>query len=1182
MKQKLEQFANGIFCFEKPQLVLSDDVISIDAVSGKQAEGTFSIYNNLNKPIRGFCICDSGLVSFKENSFEGTDINIEFIFDAKNLEAGTIVKSVIDVISDNGEAEIMLEARIVSSYIDTSVGQTCDLFHYANLAMSNPQEAKDLFKSEQFKNIVMAHAPEYMNLYRNLSGSANTALALEEFLIATKKKKPVEFSVDAGELVYEAGTVTFMDKIAIRKNNWGYAQLKVDAVGDFIETERSLIWAEDFEDGIFWLKFVINPEKLRTGRSFGCLKISTLGDEVTIPVICNKSSPSKKNLQLARKKKEYRVKLTQNQIKYMLGKISVAEYVQEAENLLAILKTFRREENTTRLFRIYLDYISGKEKKAREALNEICSSLNLDDNTDERAAFFFVKGIMTEKYEDKNECAQEIKRLYESERRLTLFLLYINLDEKERTGRKQRLEELKQCYLNKEHSVFGLIEAAKIVSTDPMLLKELGSFEYAVIGECIKYNLRNRFFELQLSYIACKEKKTCPLLLRILKEFYRDNSLKEILEAVCTHIILKDKQDAGDYEWLKRGVLQQLKVNRLYEKCLETADYEKELLPRQILNYFATGANLTPATAAGLYSNILRFCNKNDNIFNMYKGVMKEFAKESLQKAEFNVNLALIYENMLEADELDDRMTACLPYILYKHQISSDWKKVRTIAVSHKEMNEPEIAKAENGFAITDIYTDDPVIVMLDDEGNRCVASFRVEVKRLIQRPDLQKLMYEKCRDDHRVLLNRLEAAKFDSQGDEMIALYVKCSESDYLEESFMLECRKSLVEYYYDNLEGELLESNLVRLDLKMLNPKDRIRMIEFMIFRELYTLALKNMEMFGFYGINPKRLCKLCSSLLMANSPQISSKLFMKLCVYCFDRRRQDDIVLGFLEKNYDGNTQSLYNLWEVCRDAGIDTANLEERMLKTALFTENDMNFVNDVFRIYYGHCSSGKLVRAYLSYRAYGYLVCDNVIDQELLEIMRRESNYSENDICMLAILKDYSGRKSFTEQEKTFIEFQLKKMENKSLLMPFFKNFPEEIRIPRQMRDRYYVEYHTEQGRKVRIHYIFVENEQEEGFADDDMRDIGFGIYVKDFILFYGETMQYYITETGAEQNIITESREVSLEPELYGCEENRYHQLNLIITAKKMNDEKTVIKLIENYALNDYAVKRLFAPIVKK
>ena len=94
-----------------------------------------------------------------------------------------------------------------------------------------------------------------------------------------------------------------------------------------------------------------------------------------------------------------------------------------------------------------------------------------------------------------------------------------------------------------------------------------------------------------------------------------------------------------------------------------------------------------------------------------------------------------------------------------------------------------------------------------------------------------------------------------------------------------------------------------------------------------------------------------------------------------------------------------------------------------------------------------------------------------------------------------------------------------------------------------------------------------------------MRDIGFGIYIKEFILFYGEVLQYYITENGEENEIITESREVSLGPEHFGTEESRYHHINLIITAKEMNDEKTVIKLIENYQFNDYAIKRLFEPI---
>ena len=153
------------------------------------------------------------------------------------------------------------------------------------------------------------------------------------------------------------------------------------------------------------------------------------------------------------------------------------------------------------------------------------------------------------------------------------------------------------------------------------------------------------------------------------------------------------------------------------------------------------------------------------------------------------------------------------------------------------------------------------------------------------------------------------------------------------------------------------------------------------------------------------------------------------------------------------------------------------------------------------------------------------------------------------------------------------------MEAKGLLLPFFKDFPSEIRLPKQMRDKYYVEYHTDSNKTVKINYSFIGNNGTDSFKEEKMKDVGFGIYVKEFILFYGEIVQYYITESDGDRNSITESREVTLGPEQFGREECRYHQINLIITAKEMNDEKTVIKLIENYQFNDYAVKRLFEPV---
>ena len=176
MRQKIEKFANGIFSYEKTFLELSDREIQLTVIAGKEAEASFVVHNDRGTPIRGFCLCNSEFITLKEDTFEDEENVVEILLNAANLDPGTIINSVIDVITEYGESSVLVRAEIVPSYIETSIGQTSDLFHFANLAISNPHEAKDLFKTEDFKKIIIGNSPEYKNIYRNLSGSSNTAL----------------------------------------------------------------------------------------------------------------------------------------------------------------------------------------------------------------------------------------------------------------------------------------------------------------------------------------------------------------------------------------------------------------------------------------------------------------------------------------------------------------------------------------------------------------------------------------------------------------------------------------------------------------------------------------------------------------------------------------------------------------------------------------------------------------------------------------------------------------------------------------------------------------------------------------------------------------------------------------------------------------------------------------------
>lgn len=1198
MRQKIERFANGIFTYESPVIEVSEEAIVINAIQGKKHEGFFYVSNSAGTKVRGLVTSPCENISLKAESFEGINNEIAFVFDATHIDAGTEISTVINVVSDFGEASVEIIINVEEASVSTSLGRLSDVFHFTNLAMGNSQEARELFKSDDFRNVVLKNSLNYSNIYRSLVGAPNTSQALEEFLIAARKKKIVDFEIGCSELNYENIEHEFVDKIAIKKNSWGFAQLKCDVDGDFIEAERSLIWSEDFEDEVFWLKFAINPEKMRDGKNYGRIVLSTLADSVVIPVTCVKSVNEGRRLQTKLKRDEYILKFVNNIIAYKLNQIGAAKYAADAENILAILMTMRDETLVERMYGIYIKYLAGDKAKAVELFDELMPEISGNEDVETYAMSMFLEAVLSESQSVVNENLALLRSLYENDGNLKVFLMAIELDDSYKISKKTRLETIMESFYAGNRSSIALVEAAKIIADDPMLFKALGSFEILCLKTIINNGMMNKYLGLQVAYLACREKRTSKILIDILKSIYEQIPEKEMLEPVCIHILMMlnaEEERAADgekaaslsntytrneiYRWLSLGVSGQLRINGIYERCLQAANAWEEPLPKNLITYFAAGLNLSDRDTAVLYSNIIRFFPKEDMIYKLFRAGMEAFAYNSLTKGAISRELAFLYNEFLDPAKLDERQIQNLPKIMFCHEISTDWKKMTSVAIYHKELREPIMVRAVDGKVLTDIFTDDPVIVLIDDEGNRVIASFKVEVKRLVNRADLAKVMCEKCLDDIRVLLNRLESSSIEENSSNPIALIVKCADYNGVSEQFLLESRLKLIDYYYDNLEGDLLESLLIQVNLNDLSYEKRINMLELMIFRELYSLALKNMEIYGFTGVAPKKLVKLCSTLISLNNSQISTRFFGKICYYCFQRRKYDENILKFLQKNFDGTTQELYEIWTECRELGIDTSDLEERLLRTALFTECDMLFVTDVFTIYYGHCSSGKLVKAYLSYLAYGNLVKEKLLSKEIIDIMKREANYSENDICMLAILKDYSERVSFSENEKNFIETNLKKLVNKDIVLAFYKKFPAEIKIPKEIKDRYIVEYHTDQGKRMRINYRFNDETTNESYIEEDMKNVGFGIFVKDFILFYGENLQYFISEVVEDQTVIVESRSIEIEPEIVSDDTNRYHQLNLIMTAKTMDDEKTAIKLLEGYAMNDYMIKRLFSPI---
>ncbi len=1180
MKDKIDSFSKGNFRYEKPELIISVREVSISVETGKKYSGTFSVSAGDKKRVKGLVYSSEALLSIKDNSFFGAENIIEYTFDAGYLDVGTKIGCKLNIVSDCGEAEIDFHVNVTAPSCSMGDETISDMFHYANLAKSNWSDAKLLFKSADFDKMIKYHDPECANLYGRLALAGNTSLAMEEFLIAVHKKHPIRFTTDKTELVYEAGAYSFMDKITIRKDTWGYAQLRIEADGDFIIPDRKLIWAEDFDGNSYELKLTFDPEKMRAGRNFGRLIISTVSGQLKINIVCRKNGERKGALSQRLRIKQCELALLNNYIAYRSGKINAGKYVAEAEDILNTRRVLCDESTAIGIYRVHLLLTAGKKSQAGTALDIIKEDGEWREAATEiYTAILYLESVMTSDNFRIQEYASELKTIYEQEKSFSSLYFSILADRRGRISRGQKFEAFRKVFTAGVNSPLLLLEALMLANEEPAVIKEFDGFTLQMLGYGLKNGLVGRNTALQAAYTAVRQKQGSKRAVNILTRLFETYKLNEILEALCYTLILCESCDKEACRWLCAGIEEQLRLNGLYEQCIKAAgnDYDAPL-PKALFSYYLSGYRYDDEQAMALYRNILRFKTREDSIYISYLPFMREFARRLLGRRVVSSDAAALYNELLDVNELSSDEAAVLPDIIYKHEIRTDWKGAVSVCVSYRELENESIVPVNDGVAYVDLFSDNYELFLCDESGNKFCKSFEYTKKRLIERNELIACGEEHT-DDIRVLLGVLEKARFEKEYDDLVELMRRTVNHPGLSSAFRIECEKSLIEYYYNNLEGDLMESHLVKLDLSALSCKERGQMIEYMILRELYNLAIRNIELFGFYGIDSKRLMKMAVRLLATDSEAVKGRTFSCICYYVFGKRKYNDTLLKYLVKEYNGATDNMYGIWKAAREFQLDTADIEERLLAQHLFCESDMKYADEVFAHYYSHGCMGKLIRAYLSYNAYGYLVFDRVPENEILEIMRREAIYDENDVCMLALLKSYTYRNSFSEADKSFIEYRIQKLEQKGLVLPFFKHFAGMVAIPEEMRDRHYVEYHTDPHKRVRIHFCLADSGGEEAYRIEDMKNVCYGIFVKEFTLFYGETLQYYISEEDDDNCIITESSSISPEPEITGDEDTRYHQLNLIITACEMKDEKTAMKLAESYIRNCYEAEMLIKPL---
>ena len=94
-----------------------------------------------------------------------------------------------------------------------------------------------------------------------------------------------------------------------------------------------------------------------------------------------------------------------------------------------------------------------------------------------------------------------------------------------------------------------------------------------------------------------------------------------------------------------------------------------------------------------------------------------------------------------------------------------------------------------------------------------------------------------------------------------------------------------------------------------------------------------------------------------------------------------------------------------------------------------------------------------------------------------------------------------------------------------------------------------------------------------------MRDICYGIFVKELVLFYGETIEYVISDESADGSIVTEKTTLVGTLDKSGESTSRFAQINRIIASEKEGDRNKALELLDRYIKDEFAISQLFREI---
>ena len=1178
VRARIGQIAAGRFNGTKPILAFSEETIDLSVIEGRSEAGSFVIESTNQIKICGIVYSTNPRMECLNPHFEGEKVRIRYQFNSKGLTEGDTCEGKFVIVCNQIEYSLSFCARITRLYAEASTGAVKSLDDFTRLAASNWDEAYHLFYNRNFLNTI-----PYDNVYERLTYEGFACARpsgqnMEEFLIGVNKKKPVSISVDKSEEIFMASKEPQSGCFTITKDNWGYTEIRLRTDCEFIKLSKPVLTLDDFIGKTYLYEYIIDASAMHAGRNFGRIYIDGVYQSFTIDITAGvrDDDGSISDIAVTKDIKECMVGIMELYTSFRLKRIVTGVWANETISILNHLHALVPDEHMYELMKAQAFIINRQRQEAKWILDDFKHS-NPDKKAPIWGYYLYLMTLLEREPSYIDNMTHEVELIfYENPDSVLLFWVLLFLRNQYFDDNAGKLKDIKYWVLRGCSSPYLYIEAYYLISQDPYLIKELSVFELRILSWAVKKKALTKELAGAIFEAVDLAGGFDNRVYELLTAAYEICPEAEYVGIICSYLIKGHKNDTCFHKWFELGIENKLRLTGLYESYLITMD-DRQIspVPKIIQMYFSYDNKLPYRKLAVLYNNIIAAKETEPEVYHKYRKAMGRFAMDQVQLRHIDDNLAVLYEDMLELGFINEELSAAFSDIIYTHKLIVFDKRIVRAIIYQNEMKEPQIVPVTDQCAYFELFSNDYVILFEDSRGYRYVKSISYRLQRLM---DAEKYL-DRCislsPDRPQYIVSHFKNVRDYSdftKGD--LKLFKPVFYSESFSDSYKAVMGYRILKYCQLHDYEDYVRPFLQSIDFDILQKDARKYLIDMLVSNRLYEKAYDMAMEYGIDMLAAASQVVLCENALKVQ--HVDDDFMVQLAISAFKTGKYSDLVLKYLCENYTGPTDELINLWHAADKFSISSMKLDERILEQGIYTQIEPEKISDIFLEYYKRAGNDKLILAYISLVAHGYLHSGRCKADFIFDIIEKRfiGNRTLNDACQLALLKHFAEKTDITQAELEIEDTLLKYYIYNNMYFDFFARLDYRLLEKYFIYDKAFLQYESTPGAHVVLHYS--RDEDGEEFNSEDMVEMYDGIYVKTFVIFFGELIRYYITEEHDNSIEVKESNRLTCNNIPGDNDHSRYDLINEMIISDTLSDETTLKSNIDEYKRLDAATKQLF------